>query len=285
MSVLLETLQNFQDKTLRKETLSALLALSGVDSSDLIIQLPKQSLPMTHGPTQYGNTKLGLESGQLGMESGQLGTESRRSEMESGMESGPLGRESEHTTGLDKASSSTDNVGLSTYLNDLLQMIGVGPSNGGGVFASFLPGVSMAITKLVTTDTNVGSSVTLLALLTWAHYVAMVMNDAQCQEEASHEQSEKQQPTNVHSNYDKVSKTGTKVERLGVKRTLSWQQDTDSKLCVLVQRMSGLVTSEGWRVRVGLVAWANCLLTRCYRYGIFITIAHFCIVSVYLCNF
>ena len=262
MSVLLETLQNFQDKTLRRETLSALLALSGVDSSDLVIQLPKQSVSLTPRPTQEGHPQVGSESGQLGMESGQLGTEL-----------GQLGSESKQTV---DPSLSTGSVDLSGYLNSLLQTVGVGPSNGGSVFASFLPGVSMAITKLVTTDTNVGSSVTLLALLTWAHYVAMVMNDSQCQE-AVRQQTEKQKSTNIHSNYDKVSETGTKVERLGVKRTLSWQQDTDSKLCVLVQRMSGLVTSEGWRVRVGLVGWANCLLTCCYRYGILNSIGILCV--------
>ena len=48
----------------------------------------------------------------------------------------------------------------------------------GGVFASFLPGITIALTKVMTSDVKVGSSVSVLALLTWAHYVAMVMDNS-----------------------------------------------------------------------------------------------------------
>ena len=65
-------------------------------------------------------------------------------------------------------------------LSSLSKCIGVSECvEMGGAFASFLPGVTMALTKVMTSDIKVGSSVTVLALLTWAHYVAMVMDDDQ----------------------------------------------------------------------------------------------------------
>lgn len=42
-------------------------------------------------------------------------------------------------------------TGSTHILNELSECVGVG--GGGGVFASFLPGIAIALTKLVTTDT------------------------------------------------------------------------------------------------------------------------------------
>ena len=53
--------------------------------------------------------------------------------------------------------------------------------------------------------------------------------------------------------------------QLNVDRTAKWLSETDNKLALLVGRLSGLVTSEGWRVRVGMVGWAHCLLRRSHR--------------------
>ena len=62
----------------------------------------------------------------------------------------------------------------------------------------------------------------------------------------------------------------TKAEAAGphswpVKRTKSWYSETDEKLNVLVQRVCVLVTSEGWRVRLGMVGWAHTILSHCHR--------------------
>jgi hypothetical protein len=62
----------------------------------------------------------------------------------------------------------------------------------------------------------------------------------------------------------------TKVEEAGphlwpVRRTKSWYSETDEKLSVLVQRVCVLVTSEGWRVRLGMVGWAHTILSHCHR--------------------
>lgn len=80
-------------------------------------------------------------------------------------------------------SGSTDKYDPTHILSTLTKSVGVsGSTEMGGVFASFLPGITIALTRVMTSDIKVGSSVAVLALLTWAHYVAMVMNDAQINE-------------------------------------------------------------------------------------------------------
>ena len=49
------------------------------------------------------------------------------------------------------ACTSLSSIGSTHILSDFLERVGVG--GGGGVFASFLPGIAIALTKLVTTDT------------------------------------------------------------------------------------------------------------------------------------
>lgn len=158
--------------------------------------------------------------------------------------------------------------GCVKYLDGLVDTLGVGPENCGRVFACFLPGICMVITKLVTSETNLGSSVTVLSLLTWAHYVASVMKDSEC--------TTPEREASKGSNYDKVSEDDMSRKKLEVQRSLSWQQETDSKLCVLVQRMSGLVTSESWRSRLALVGWAHILLSHSYRYTFIVTTSAAC---------
>ncbi len=204
MSVLLNIIQSFSSKTLREQTLSTLLALSGVNSLSLTLQISVRS----------------------------------------------------------DSDKTVDNVDFVKHLNDLVATLGIGPEGCGRVFASFLPGISMAITKLVTSQTNLGSSVTVLCLLTWAHYVSIVMKDSECQLVKS--EAEK---AIKRSNYEKVSEDDTSEKKLAVERSLSWQQGTETKLCILVQRMSGLLTSVSWRVRMGLVSWAHILLSHTYRYN------------------
>lgn len=134
VSVLLSILQNYEAKKLRREVLSAMLALSGADAANL--------------SSLVGHSKLTNQSGE---------------------------KEDDIITKADSEgkydpthilSTISKNVGVS----DCTEM--------GRVFASFLPGITIVLTQVMTSDVKVGSSVSVLALLTWAHYVAMVMGDA-----------------------------------------------------------------------------------------------------------
>lgn len=138
MSVLLATLQSYEAKQLRRETLSAMLALSGVDVSNLAV-LTGRSKPT------YQNAEL----------------------------------VDDITSSVHSEKSDISDCDTSHVLSSLSKNIGVSECGEvGGAFASFLPGIAMTLTKVMTSDIKVGSSVTVLALLTWAHYVAMVMDDA-----------------------------------------------------------------------------------------------------------
>ena len=134
VSVLLITLQSYEAKKLRREVLSAMLAITGVDAAVLSKLIGRDKL--TNQKTETADNV-----------------------------------------------STKENVDWSGYdpahiLSTISMSIGVCEcAEMGGAFASFLPGITMALTKLMTSDIKVGSSVTVLALLTWAHYVAMVMDD------------------------------------------------------------------------------------------------------------
>lgn len=134
VSVLLGILQSYEAKKLRREVLSAMLALSGADASNL--------------SNLIGHSKLTNQSG---------------------------GKEDEITTKADSA----DTYDPAHILSTLTKHVGVSNcTEMGGVFASFLPGITIALTQVMTSDIKVGSSVSVLGLLTWAHYVAMVMDCA-----------------------------------------------------------------------------------------------------------
>lgn len=210
ISVLLNTLQKYHSKTLRRETLSAMLAITGVNSEDLI-----KELSFSHQSKPSSDVNIDASSG-------------------------------EGTSSPPKTSSSVE-MDPSDYLSTMKKVIGLGGCES-SVFASFLPGMTIGLTKLITTDSTTGSSVIVLSLLTWAHYVCLVLDD-------SHSASLTAPPTTEKEKHELV-----------VLRTKQWESDTDHKLSVLVQRMSVLVTSEEWRVRVVMVGWAHCMLTHCYRY-------------------
>ena len=63
----------------------------------------------------------------------------------------------------------------------------------------------------------------------------------------------------------KVEEVGPPPRSWPVRRTKSWYSETDKKLSILVQRVCVLVTSEGWRVRLGMVGWAHTILSHCHR--------------------
>lgn len=133
---------------------------------------------------------------------------------------------------------------LVTAVDEYLRLMSnhVGVRGRGKPLASFLPGVSSGITRLLTSDAKTVESVLCLGLVTWAHYVAL----------------------GVAEEVESVSKVEfAQRESLVVERTGAWLQETAKHLNVLIQRICVLVTSEVWKVRVQLVGWAHCLLQHC----------------------
>lgn len=145
---------------------------------------------------------------------------------------------------------------ISTYLDIMKEEVGRIRGNicgdDAGVLASFLPGVSSIISRLVTSDAKTVESVTSLALLAWAHYITVAMS-GQREEEEGLETSRKEEECGH-----------TSQSSLKVSRTKAWEEKTSRQLCLLMERVCILVTSEAWKLRLHLVGWAHCLLSHCY---------------------
>lgn len=135
------------------------------------------------------------------------------------------------------------------------QKVGEGEPWMAEVLASFLPGLCSTVTRLIATDANTVSPVVCLGLITWAHYVGVVMNEEVTPTPSSYSQSHTSPPS--HSPPDHKS--------LLVERNEEWRCGTAGRLQVLVQRMSVLVTNDTWKTRLFLAGWAHTLLTHCHR--------------------
>ncbi len=134
-----------------------------------------------------------------------------------------------------------------------------------------------------------------LAVLTWAHYVCLVMADENEEEEVEDLQLLMSSSAKLKgqsalaitllpkstplvfsylsvflhpSSYTHTltaSHPPSHTDSLEVVRSRKWRTETDQKLSVLVQRLASLLTHEAWRVRLVMVQWSHCLLTHCHR--------------------
>ncbi|XP_078696287.1 TELO2-interacting protein 1 homolog [Branchiostoma floridae x Branchiostoma belcheri] len=121
-------------------------------------------------------------------------------------------------------------------------------------FASFLPGITMTLSRVIMGDAKQGHAVTVAATEAWSRIVAMVMSDSSLGDNES-QQSLKSHDTDVSE----------RLRSLQVRRTEEWCSSTAEKLKVLVQRIAGVVTHPNWRVRLALVEFAERLLMNCTK--------------------
>ncbi|KAL5015266.1 hypothetical protein ScPMuIL_009536 [Solemya velum] len=123
----------------------------------------------------------------------------------------------------------------------------------GDTFASFLPGISITLGRIITADIKQGQAVTITALEVWYSVVKLVMEDCQL---------EKLQATEKSNHNVTVSE---KLQELIVRRTSSWVDQTSSKLSVIITHISTIRGHSKWKVRACLVEWASCLLNNCSK--------------------
>ncbi|XP_039224121.1 TELO2-interacting protein 1 homolog isoform X1 [Crotalus tigris] len=122
----------------------------------------------------------------------------------------------------------------------------------GDLFASFLPGVSIALSKVITGDVKQGHTVVVSAIRLFSRAVSLVMAD----EQLAQLPEERKKPASEQS----------KIQALGVHRDSDWARNTASKLSILIKKVvgSGSVHPH-WKVRRELVDMAHLLLTTCGR--------------------
>uniref|UniRef100_A0A670ZLC3 TELO2 interacting protein 1 n=1 Tax=Pseudonaja textilis TaxID=8673 RepID=A0A670ZLC3_PSETE len=122
----------------------------------------------------------------------------------------------------------------------------------GDLFASFLPGISITLSKIIAADTKQGHAVTVSAIRLFSRTIGLVMADEQLAEIPP----ERKKPASEQS----------KIQLLVVHRGADWARNTASRLSVLIEKV---VTSGSahphWKVRRELVEMARLLLTACGR--------------------
>ena len=148
-------------------------------------------------------------------------------------------------------------------------------------FASFLPGISVKLCRLVSGDPKLGHSVVTAALELWSSVLSLVMADEHMPEQSSNNtdmvsqladlalqdrvpfsrKEEKTPSRNVEERF--ISDTETKLNGLKVQITAEWREDTAGKLNILLQRLGTLVNHTSWKVRRGLGDFAGKLLSCC----------------------
>ncbi|XP_033763360.1 TELO2-interacting protein 1 homolog [Pecten maximus] len=124
----------------------------------------------------------------------------------------------------------------------------------GDTLASFLPGLTITLSRLISCDTHQGQAViqfqTALDLLT--KYMRLVLDDVLVAESQS---KSKHQGHSVQAN--------TKLESLVVQRNPDWLKNTGSKLAVIVKQVTKVRSHSSWKVRLALVDWAGTMLHHC----------------------
>ncbi|ETE61822.1 TEL2-interacting protein 1-like protein, partial [Ophiophagus hannah] len=120
----------------------------------------------------------------------------------------------------------------------------------GDLFASFLPGISITLSKIIAADAKQGHAVTVSAIRLFSRAVSLVMADEQLAEIPP----ERKKPASEQS----------KIQALVVHRDADWAQNTASKLSILIKKVVGSgSTHPHWKVRRELVEMARLLLTTC----------------------
>ncbi|KAL4220850.1 TEL2-interacting protein 1 [Mactra antiquata] len=123
----------------------------------------------------------------------------------------------------------------------------------GGLYASFLPGISVTLCDIVNGDVKQGYAVTAKALYVWMRIVSLVMDDKLldvCR-----------QKEGIKSKDQKD--LDQRLAGLVVTRDDKWVATNNRNLAILVKGVSTVRSHCNWRVRLGLVECAEHLLLHC----------------------
>ncbi|XP_040008736.1 TELO2-interacting protein 1 homolog isoform X2 [Xiphias gladius] len=121
----------------------------------------------------------------------------------------------------------------------------------GSTMASFLPGITLAVARIITGDLRQGHAVTVRAIKVWSRAVGLVMEDAQLQ---------------ASEPWKTPSPDLGRIAQLVIHRTQDWVKSTAGKLSVLLKKIVSCTSAhQHWRVRLEMVELADHLLARCSK--------------------
>ncbi|XP_029291967.1 TELO2-interacting protein 1 homolog isoform X2 [Cottoperca gobio] len=119
----------------------------------------------------------------------------------------------------------------------------------GSTIASFLPGITVAVARIITGDLRHGHAVTVAAIKVWSRTVGLVMEDAQLQ---------------ASEPCKSPSPDLGRISQLMVHRRQDWVKSTAGKLSGLLKKIiSCTAAHQHWRVRLEMVELDDHLLARC----------------------
>ncbi|XP_069740729.1 TELO2-interacting protein 1 homolog [Narcine bancroftii] len=122
----------------------------------------------------------------------------------------------------------------------------------GDLFASFLPGITLGMTRIISGDVKQGHLVTTYAIRVWYKVVCIVMAN----EQLSNIQHEK------NMNYAAKSKHAELV----IHRKPEWVKSTVSKLDVLLHKLCSCAAGNShWKVRLEFIELVHHLLSNCSK--------------------
>ncbi|XP_054073990.1 TELO2-interacting protein 1 homolog [Rissa tridactyla] len=120
----------------------------------------------------------------------------------------------------------------------------------GDLFASFLPGISITLSRVITGDIKQGHKPTVSAIRLFYLIVGLVMADAQL--------------ARVPKNKEKLSVEQSRISELMVHRGPDWRKSTAEKLSLLLHKMVEFSSVHPhWKVRLELVELVHHLLRNC----------------------
>ncbi|XP_029579011.1 TELO2-interacting protein 1 homolog isoform X1 [Salmo trutta] len=119
----------------------------------------------------------------------------------------------------------------------------------GSTMASFLPGITIAVSRVITGDMRHGHAVTVRAIKVWFKTVGLVMADDQLQ--------------NTGTGERQLWELG-RVWELVVQRTPDWVRNTSGRLALLLKKIISCTSAhQHWRVRLEMVNFSDHLLANC----------------------
>ncbi|KGL99975.1 TELO2-interacting protein 1, partial [Charadrius vociferus] len=120
----------------------------------------------------------------------------------------------------------------------------------GDLFASFLPGISITLSRVITGDVKQGHKPTVSAIRLFYLIVGLVMADAQL--------------ARIPKNKEKLPAEQSRISELMVHRGPDWSKSTAEKLSLLLQKMVEFSSVHPhWKVRLELVELVHHLLRNC----------------------
>ncbi|XP_067163823.1 TELO2-interacting protein 1 homolog isoform X3 [Apteryx mantelli] len=120
----------------------------------------------------------------------------------------------------------------------------------GDLFASFLPGVSITLSRVITGDIKQGHTITVSAIRLFYQIVGLVMSDEQL--------------SRVPKNKEKLSVEQSRISELMIHRGPDWSKSTAEKLTLLMHKIvESSSVHPHWKVKLELVELVHHLMKNC----------------------